>query len=158
MIFKSIRKRYTDRSTISDLTITDDTGNIIFTGYLMEPKCRTESEYVTDHTAIPAGKYLLSIYNSPDHGGQAVILFNGTPEKFGDIEMHIGNWATADFSGSKIDTLGCNLTGLHYQIIDDTDDEILSSTIAFNTIKEKTFDRIKQGNVYIEIFDTFLPI
>ena len=158
MLFNSIRKRYTDNSTIADLTIKDDSGNIIFTGYLLEPKSRTEAEYIEDHTAIPAGKYLLSIYASPDHGYQEVILINGTPEKFGNIEMHIGNWATAFFSGSKIDTLGCNLTGKHFIITDSADDEILDSTIAFNNIKALTFDRIKQGDVYIEIVDTFLPI
>ena len=77
----------------------------------LEPKTRPLGINVNGLTAIPYGKYLVTLEYSYDHG-YVVPLLHHVPG-FSNIEIHIGNYATKIVNGNVVpgDTEGCILVG-----------------------------------------------
>src|SRR5581483_9746992 len=68
---------------------------------------------------IPAGRYEVTLYESP-HAGHIVPLLNGVPGR-DHIEIHCGNVPT--------DSKGCILVGTEH-----TDSSLLASRLAFDNL------------------------
>jgi hypothetical protein len=107
MILTLARRWYTPDSTLGTLTV-DGTPEC----YTLEPVVRTSADpaladaeiarvKIVGQTAIPAGTYRITIYDSPTHG--RVLLLHDVPG-FTDVEVHIGN--------THVDTKACILVGL----------------------------------------------
>src|SRR5271157_4501163 len=136
---KLTRFIYTEDCTIGRLEI-----NEVFECYVMEPPAR--KEFIADRTAIPAGTYTLEFYNSPDHGFE-VILLRGTPDEYGFIEIHPGNYPK--------DTKGCLLPGQSYSVSDAQGAYVGPSTVEFKDIMTKLKDEIMAGTSTLEVVNTF---
>jgi hypothetical protein len=101
-----VRRKKTTLSTIGDLYIDgkkryvtlEDTDRGLTNEMTLE---QIKAIKVKTTTAIPTGRYKLSIYNSPKHG--KVLLVNNVPG-FDMIEIHVGNYPK--------DTDGCTLVGM----------------------------------------------
>lgn len=94
---------------IRDTFLSQSTSGTFFTddgavrGYTLEPHA---IDWVTEkklrgHTAIPTGRYRISMYNSPRQK-EAVPLLQAVPH-FSMVEIHVGNFPK--------DTQGCILVG-----------------------------------------------
>lgn len=102
--------------------------------YTLEDEIRKEK--VKGETAIPYGKYPLTLSYSPKFG-KILPLINNVPN-FTGIRIHVGN--------TEADTDGCLLVGFNR-----TETTITQSTLALNALIKIIEDQIKLGNnVYIE--------
>ena len=108
-----------------------------FKCYTLEDVERPEGEKVYGQTAIPRGRYLVTITHS-NRFGRDLPLVNGVPN-FSGVRIHPGNFAS--------DTEGCILVGLGK-----TENSITQSRLAFDGLFLEIRNAIDNGEeVQIEI-------
>ena len=108
-----------------------------FQCYTLEDVVRPANEKVFGETAIPAGRYRVTITYSP-HFGCDLPLVNDVPN-FSGVRIHPGN--------SAADTEGCILVGLGK-----TENTITQSRLAFSGLFAEIRDAIEQGEeVWLEV-------
>ncbi len=136
-----VRKIKTPNSTIGDLYINgvkkyvtlEDFDRGLTSDMTLE---EIKAIKVKTQTAIPTGRYKLSIYKEGKHG--ECLLVNEVPG-FSMIEIHVGNYPK--------DTEGCLLVGM---LVPSTKDMISQSTPAVEELNKIVFAEIKAGrDVYI---------
>jgi hypothetical protein len=126
------RDTFTPLSTIGRLYIAG-----VFECFTLEPASRPPGIKVEGKTAIPEGRYQLTIDYSPKFARQ-MPLVNDVPN-FEAIRIHVGNTAA--------DTEGCTLLGLTHGA-----DQIVSSRAAFDAFFPKLVGFIAAGE---EVFLTY---
>ena len=129
MELKLVRKIFTDKSTIGDLSV-----NGTFECFTLEDPPRPVK--IKGETAIPAGKYEIAVTFSNKFGKFLPLLLN--VPGFDGIRIHPGNTAK--------DTLGCILVGQGKGV-----DSISSSRLAFLPLFEKIQAVLRSEKVFIEI-------
>ena len=126
------RQTYTDNSTIGQFFIGMDKQC-----YTLERPVRKTK--IDGETAIPCGRYELSLYYSNHQKMQVPLLMN-VPD-FSYVEIHPGNFPT--------DSEGCLLLG---KIYDPTKpDQILESRQAFKDLMSAIEPALKNGKIYLEV-------
>lgn len=119
-----LRRWFSPKTTIGELRIEG-----VFECFTLEDFDRLEAfgddvaHKVKGETAIPAGRYRVTLEPSPAHGGVLMPRLHDVPGFVG-ILIHSGNWAK--------DTLGCVLVGRQRG-----EDEILSSRVAYDALFAK---------------------
>ncbi|MDP2006058.1 MAG: DUF5675 family protein [Rubrivivax sp.] len=131
MQLKVVRQTFTENSTIGQLYVDGQ-----FECYTLEDVVRPEKIY--GETAIPAGRYAVTINVSARFGKRLPLLLN-VPEYTG-VRIHPGN--------TKADTLGCILVGQTKSA-----DSIGASRAAFAALMPKLETAAKRGAIEIEIVD-----
>lgn len=123
MKIRVVRKYLTGSSTIGKLYI-----NGVFFCYTLEDVVRETK--IAGETAIPYGKYPISLYNSPKFGADTPMI-NNVPN-FTYILIHSGNDAQ--------DTKGCLLVGYGMK-----DNYITKSREAYSDLQNLIEDAIRSG-------------
>lgn len=137
MELRLIRSTYTDQSTIGDLYVDGQWECYTLEDVIRRAKIKAE-------TAIPQGRYPITLYDSPSQGA-ATPMLQGVPG-FEYILIHSGN--------SKKDTEGCILVGQQKSA-----NWISSSKAALAPLREKIQGAIRAGEpVWIEIEDAGAPV
>jgi hypothetical protein len=131
------RDIFTPESTIGRLFIAG-----IFECFTLEPPVRPAGVKVDGKTAIPDGRYPLTIDES-ERFGRPMPHVNNVPE-FAGIRIHTGNTA--------VDTEGCTLLGTTHEA-----DVIVNSRVAFDAFFPKLESLLKQGDVFITYENTVAP-
>jgi len=131
MELQLIRKIFTDKSTIGELSV-----NGAFECFTLEDRSRPGAQKVKGDTAIPAGTYEVVVNFSNKFQKFLPLLLN--VPKFEGIRIHPGN--------TPKDTLGCILVGEGKGV-----DSISSSRIAFAPLFEKIQAVVRTEKVFIEI-------
>lgn len=109
-----------------------------------QPGVPVEQWKVKKETAIPAGRYRLSLVNSP-HFGPDTLTVNDVPG-FQYIRIHAGN--------DDADTEGCLLVGTRIVEQDDDGGNILNSRKALRALKSVLVPAIKKGaSVWLEVIN-----
>lgn len=129
MQLQLIRKIFTDKSTIGELSV-----NGAFECFTLEDKVRPVK--IKGETAIPAGKYEVAVTFS-EKFKKFLPLLLAVPN-FEGIRIHTGN--------TPKDTLGCILVGEGKAV-----DSISISRIAFAPLFEKIQAVVRTEKVFIEI-------
>ena len=129
MELKLVRKIFTDKSTIGDLSV-----NGTFECFTLEDPPREVK--VKGETAIPAGRYEVAVTFSNKFGKFLPLLLS--VPGFDGIRIHPGN--------TPKDTLGCILVGQGKGV-----DSISSSRLAFLPLFEKIQAVLRSEKVFIEI-------
>ena len=135
MNIKVVRKNYTDKSTIADLSIDG-----VHYCFVLEDKVRgTNESKVFGKTAIPAGKYrvVISFSNRFQRYLPEVLEVPG----FQGIRIHEGN--------TEADSLGCLILGNKKAV-----DSVFESKKATTSFIAKLKAVEKKEKIYIEIVDT----
>lgn len=96
----SVRKWYTNRTTISEAFIDGSPTSIC---YFLEPTCRAGAD-PRGIVAIPEGRYEITLYDSPRFKMKVPLLGNVPGHSY--VEIHPGNF--------EIDTHDCLLPGITY--------------------------------------------
>jgi hypothetical protein len=123
----------------ADCTIGEMLWNGVHFCWTLEPTWRPATDpKVFGHTAIPPGKYPLTMTMSP-HFGKMMPLLIGVLN-FEAVRIHAGNFPS--------NTEGCTLVGAAKG-----KDEILQSALESEFFNEKLADALKQGNVFAEYID-----
>lgn len=128
----SIRKWYTDKTTISELQL-DPSQN--FDCYILEPTTRVGAD-PRGILAIPEGRYEITMYDSPRFGMRVPLLNNIPGHNY--VEIHPGN--------TQIDTHDCLLPGMRKDI-----DTVFNSRSAFGLIVPQIDHALNTQSVYITI-------
>lgn len=123
-----IRKTFTDKSTIGDLYLGDDLFCVT-----LERSCRDTGE---EPLAIPAGRYEITLYDSP-HFQRKLPLLNGVLGRE-YIEIHPANFPEQ--------LKGCIAVGMRKDV-----DVIYDSRRAFDLLFAEIEKRLQLGKLYIEI-------
>jgi len=129
MQLQLVRKIFTDKSTIGELSI-----NGVFECFTLEDKVRPVK--IKGETAIPAGTYEVAITFSNKFQRFLPLLMN--VPKFDGIRIHSGN--------TPKDTLGCILVGQNKGV-----DSISNSRLAFAPLFEKMQTIVRTEKIFIEI-------
>ena len=129
MELKLVRKIFTDKSTIGDLSV-----NGAFECVTLEDPPREVK--IKGETAIPAGRYEIAVTFSNKFGKFLPLLLN--VPGFDGIRIHPGN--------TPKDTLGCILVGQGKGV-----DSISNSRLAFLPLFEKIQAVLRSEKVFIEI-------
>lgn len=129
MQLQVVRKIFTDKSTIGDLSV-----NGVFECFTLEDKVRPVK--IKGETAIPAGTYEVAVTFSNKFQKFLPLLMN--VPKFDGIRIHTGN--------TPKDTLGCILVGQGKGV-----DSISNSRLAFGPLFEKIQAVVRTEKVFIEI-------
>jgi hypothetical protein len=128
----SIRKWYTDKSTISELFINQITERIC---YMLEPTIRVGKD-PRGIVAISEGRYEITLYDSPHFQMKVPLLMNVPGHNY--VEIHPGNF--------PIDTHDCLLPGLT-----SGQDIVNDSRAAFNILFPKIDQELNTKQVFITI-------
>lgn len=129
----SLRKWFTDKSTISELSINQGINPFC---YVLEPTIRIGKD-PRGIVAIPEGRYEVSIYESPRFNMKVPLLKDVPGHSF--VEIHPGN--------SGVDTHDCLLPGLSKTV-----DWVTESRNAFNLLYPQIDNAINAlQKVYITI-------
>lgn len=129
MQLQVVRKIFTDKSTIGDLSV-----NGVFECFTLEDKVRPVK--IKGETAIPAGTYEVAVTFSNKFQKFLPLLMN--VPNFDGIRIHTGN--------TPKDTLGCILVGQGKGV-----DSISNSRLAFGPLFEKIQAVVRTEKVFIEI-------
>ena len=131
MQLQLVRKIFTDKSTIGELTV-----NGVFECFTLEDKVRPVK--IKGETAIPAGTYEIAVTFSNKFQKFLPLLMN--VPNFDGIRIHTGN--------TPEDTLGCILVGQGKSV-----DSISNSRLAFAPLFEKIQAVNRTEKVVIEIIE-----
>ena len=132
MNLKLIRKIFTSESTIGELYVDE-----VFECYILEDVVRDDGVKVDGETAIPYGKYPVTVTYSPRFS-RYLPLLNNVPNYSG-VRIHSGNTAA--------DTEGCLITGTTQG-----ENIVLQSRDAFNKLYPKLSYASQEGEpISIEI-------
>lgn len=140
MILTLFRVRLGAKRTTGQLYIND-----IFFCFTLEDVVReiegqpVEKWKVKNETAIPTGKYSVTLENSPKFGADTITV-NKVPG-FQGIRIHAGN--------NENDTEGCVILG--YKLNDDSTVLYGTTRTAVTDLKQKIKDIIGQEKVFIDI-------
>lgn len=128
----SLRKWYTDKTTISELSMNHGINPFCF---ILEPTIR-EGKDPRGIVAIPEGRYEISIYDSPRFKMKVPLLKDVPNHSF--VEIHPGNF--------QFDSLDCLLPGLSHNL-----DVVENSRNAFNLLYEQIHNELQTKAVFITI-------
>lgn len=128
----SLRKWYTDNTTISELYIDQAIQPLCF---MLEPTTRAGKD-PRGIVAIPEGRYEITLYDSPHFNMKVPLLGNVPGHEY--VEIHPGNF--------EKDTHDCLLPGFKRNI-----DSVLESRAAFNLIFPLIDHMLTTKSVFITI-------
>lgn len=128
----SLRRWYTDKTTISELFI--DQIKEVFC-YIMEPTTRAGKD-PRGIVAIPEGRYELTLYDSPRFKMKVPLLGNVPGHSY--VEIHPGNF--------EIDTHDCLLPGITYGL-----DYVGASRDAFDKLFPLIDKELNTKQVFITV-------
>jgi hypothetical protein len=136
----------TDSSTSGSLFIDGNLEYFTLEDKMREVHGKPVSEWkVKGHTAIPVGRYRVTIAPSPKRGGRLMPLLLAVPGFVG-IQIHPGNTAE--------DTEGCILLGTWRE-----PDAVRGSKVAFQRFFEELSSAIRRGEeVWIDVRNPRLPV
>ena len=126
------RKWFTDRSTIGELFIDENSKRECFT---LEPTIRHDKDS-RGIVAIPEGRYEVTMYDSPHFKMRVPILSDIPGHSY--VEIHPGNFPT--------DTRDCILPG-----VERDEDKVLHSRDAFVPLCRKIDDALNTVKVFITL-------